>query len=97
MPGYGENITSRDVILNYPFPNTLAVIKINGAELKAALEKTADYFTLNEDNEIMIHPKYCIPKPQPYNYDMYEGIDYILDISKPVGERVVQLELKENL
>lgn len=94
VPGYGENITSRDVILNYPFPNTLAVIKINGAELKAALEKTADYFTLNEDNEIMIHPKYCIPKPQPYNYDMYEGIDYILDISKPVGERVVQLEFK---
>ena len=93
-PGYGQNITSRDVILNYPFPNTLAVIKINGEELKAALEKTADYFTLNKENEITINSKYYIPKPQPYNYDMYEGINYTLDISKPIGERVVKLEFK---
>ena len=93
-PGYGTNITSRDVLLNYPYPNTLAVIKINGAELKAALEKTAEYFTLNEEDEITIHPKYNKPKPQPYNYDMYEGIDYTLDIAKPIGERVVQLEFK---
>ncbi|MEY8291651.1 bifunctional UDP-sugar hydrolase/5'-nucleotidase [Carnobacteriaceae bacterium 52-44] len=90
--GYGKNITNRDVILNYPYPNTLAVIKINGKELKEALEKSADYFTINEKNEIVVNPKYYMPKPQPYNYDMYEGIEYILDISKPVGQRVVKLE-----
>ena len=31
------------------------------------------------------------PKPQHYNYDVWEGIDYTLDISKPVGQRVVKL------
>ena len=91
VPGYGKNITNRDVILNYPFPNTLSVIKINGEELKEALEKSADYFTINEKDEIVVNPKYYTPKPQPYNYDMYEGIDYILDIAKPVGQRVVKL------
>ena len=92
VPGYGKDITIRDVILNYPYPNTLAVIKVTGRELKAALEQTADYFTLSDTKEITVNPKYIRPKFQPYNYDMYEGIEYVLDISNPVGERVIQLE-----
>lgn len=90
--GFGKTITNREVLLNYPYPNTLAVIQISGEELKEALEQVAGYFSLNNQNEIIVNPKYVTPKPQYYNYDMYEGIDYTLDISKPVGERITQLE-----
>lgn len=94
VSGYGESITVRDVILNYPYPNTLAVIEVTGSELKAALEQSAAYFTLNEKDEIIVNPKFVTPKPQPYNYDMYEGIDYIMDVSKPVEERVTKLQFE---
>lgn len=94
-PGYGKDITIRDIILNYPYPNILGVIEVTGLELKEALEQTADYFTLNEAGEIVVKSKFITPKPQPYNYDMYEGIDYVMDISKPVGERITNLAFKE--
>lgn len=93
-PGYGEEITIRDVILNYPYPNTLAVIKITGKELKEALEQSANYFILDDNQEITINPTFKDPKPKHYNYDMYEGIDYIIDVSKPFGERITKLEFK---
>ena len=89
--GYGKTITNRDVLLNYPYPNTLAVIQVSVEELKAALEQTAGYFSINDQNEITVSYSYLEPKELHYNYDMYEGIDYVLDISKPEGQRVVQL------
>lgn len=91
VTGYGREITIRDILVNYPFTNTLAVIKITGKELKAAIEQVANYFILDENGEIAVNPTYLKPKPQVYNYDMYEGIDYQVDVSKPVGKRVVQL------
>lgn len=94
VPGYGKEITIRDVILNYPFPNTLAVIKVSGAELKAAIEQSAKYFILDEKQEIIVNPEFMNPKPKYYNYDMYEGIDYVIDVSKPFGERVTQLQFQ---
>lgn len=94
VTGYGKDITVRDVILNYPYPNTLAVIEVTGAELKAALEQSAEYFSLNETDEIVVNPKFITPKPQPYNYDMYEGIEYTMDISKTEGERVTEFQFE---
>lgn len=91
VTGYGDEITIRDILVNYPFPNTLAVINITGEELKAAIEQVANYFILDENGEIAVNPIYLNPKPQAYNYDMYEGIDYKIDVSKPVGERVLEL------
>lgn len=91
VTGYGEEITIRDILVNYPFPNTLAVIKITGAELKKSIEQVANYFILDENNEIAVNPTYISPKPQAYNYDMYEGVDYRIDVSKAVGKRVVHL------
>ncbi len=94
VSGYGKEITVREVILNYPFPNTLAVIQVSGSELKAALEQSAEYFILNAENQIVVQSKFITPKPQPYNYDMYEGIDYTIDVSQPVGERIVKLQFE---
>lgn len=91
--GFGETITMRDVITNYIYPNTLAVIQINGADFKAALEQTANYLAV-ENNQIVFNPAFIQPKPQYYNYDMYEGIQYTIDMKQPVGQRITELRFK---
>ncbi len=92
--GFGEKVTMRDVVLNYIYPNTLAVLKVSGADLKAALERSATYFELDDSGAIIVNPQFVNPKPQMYNYDMYEGIDYTIDVTRPMGKRIVQLDYK---
>lgn len=92
--GFEETVTMRDVVLNYIYPNTLAVLKVSGADLKAALERSATYFELNEDGEMIVNPTFLQPKPQMYNYDMYEGIDYTIDVSRPQGQRITEFSYK---
>lgn len=88
--GFNPTITMRDIITNYIYPNTLAVLKISGADLKAALEKTATFLSL-VDGQVIFNPRYVNPKPQYYNYDMYEGIKYTIDLRLPEGQRVTRL------
>ena len=89
--GFNSEIRMRDVITNYIYPNTLAVLKVSGADLKAALERVATYFIV-ENGKAVFNPKYVEPKPQFYNYDMYEGIEYTLDFTRPFGDRVTRLD-----
>ncbi|MCM3766801.1 bifunctional UDP-sugar hydrolase/5'-nucleotidase [Neobacillus niacini] len=93
-PGIPENVSMRDIVLNYVYPNTLKVIRITGRDMKEALEQSAAYFDHYDGGEIKINPAFLIPKPQHYNYDIWEGIQYLIDISKPIGARIVKLEYK---
>src|SRR5699024_5129314 len=52
------------------------------------------YFVIRKDGEIDVSKEFTTPKPQHYTYDMWEGIEYELDIRKPKGERVTGLEYK---
>ncbi|MDQ1910329.1 bifunctional UDP-sugar hydrolase/5'-nucleotidase [Paenibacillus sp. GD4] len=92
-PGFPENITMRDIVSNYVYPNTLQVIRVSGQDIKDALERSASYFAeYHGEGPIEVSPDFSDPKPQHYNYDMWEGITYRLNISRPVGERVERLE-----
>lgn len=91
VQGFNKTITMRDIINNYPFANTLANVKLTGKELKDILEHNSNYFALGETGELIVNPSYLYPKKELYNYDMFTGIDYTMDISKPVGERIVSL------
>lgn len=91
-PGFPEHVTMREVVSNYIYPNTLTVIRITGKDMKAALEQSATYFKGYDGQKIEVNPAFIHPKPQHYNYDMWEGIDYLINISKPEGERIVKLE-----
>ncbi|WP_144460584.1 bifunctional metallophosphatase/5'-nucleotidase [Siminovitchia fortis] len=93
-PGFPPHVTMRDVVSNYIYPNTLKVIRISGKDMRDALERSASYFMQYNGKKIEVNPAFTTPKPQHYNYDMWEGIDYIIDISKPEGQRVVKLEYK---
>lgn len=93
-PGLTEHVTMRDVVSNYIYPNTLKVIRITGKDMKEGLERSASYFKQYDGGEVEVNPSFTKPKPQHFNYDMWEGIEYIIDIRKPIGERIVKLEYK---
>ena len=91
--GFNSRITMRDIINNYPFPNTFQVLKLTGVGIKDALEKSVSYFALNDKNEITINDAFLYPKPQHFNYDMYGGITYTIHVGEPIGHRVTNIKV----
>ncbi|MGH7618583.1 MAG: bifunctional metallophosphatase/5'-nucleotidase, partial [Gemmatimonadaceae bacterium] len=73
----------------YPYDNTLRAVKLSGAQLRAYLEQSARYFRTGANGHVDIDPS--IPG---YNYDIVSGVDYTIDVSKPVGERIVALTFR---
>lgn len=88
--GLGNEISYRDLVNNYVYPNSLIIKEMDGKTLKLYLEQCADYFTVI-DNKISVNPMFDEPKPQHFNYDMLDGIEYTLKISNPLGQRVISL------
>lgn len=90
--GFEKEVSIRDILINYPYPNTLRVLKLKGHKIKEAIEKSATYFVL-ENNQIVINEEFLVPKVQNYNYDMYGGISYKVDISQPFYQRVTSIKI----
>jgi 2',3'-cyclic-nucleotide 2'-phosphodiesterase/3'-nucleotidase len=51
------------------------------------MEQTASYFKV-QDNQLNINEAFLYPKVEHYNYDLYDGLDYTIDVSKPQGQRI---------
>ncbi len=83
-------IKLKDAYAAYIYDNTLYVIEVRGWMIKEELEWTAEYF-----NQYYYEPTGVTvnSKVRDYNYDMWSGIEYKLDLTKPVGQRVVELKL----
>lgn len=88
--GFHHDITMRDLISTYIFPDTITVKAVNGKILKEFLEKCAEYFDYR-DGKVCINKKFCDPTPMHYNYDMVDGIDYTIHASYPIGQRVTDI------
>ncbi|MBS9336511.1 bifunctional metallophosphatase/5'-nucleotidase [Fructobacillus papyrifericola] len=87
MPGFLKKVSRRQLLGNYPFPNTLVTIALTGAQVKEALEVNAGYFDL-ENGQVSVNKSYSYPKKQDYNYDLWAGLNYRFDLTKPLGQRV---------
>ncbi|WP_051204642.1 bifunctional metallophosphatase/5'-nucleotidase [Butyrivibrio sp. VCD2006] len=88
--GLHKEITVRDVLGIYQFANTEEVKEMTKADLKAALERCAEYFDYDEKTgKVGISDAFLQPKIEHYNYDLYAGMWYEFDIRRPVGDRVV--------
>lgn len=83
-------IKLKDAYAVYIYDNTLYVIEATGQMIKDELEWTAGYFNqyFYEPGGVLINPAV-----RDYNYDMWTGIEYKLDVTKPAGQRVVELKL----
>ena len=92
IAGFPQTVHRRDILTTYPYPNTLVVLKVTGAILRQAIERSAEYFDLDADGRLTISDRFLKPKVEHYNYDYFAGISYRIDVSKPVGNRVVRLE-----
>ena len=89
--GFKKEVTTRDVMGAYQFPNTVKVLEVDEKVLRQALERCAQYYTLKEDGEVVISDCFINPKVEHYNYDFFAGLSYTFDLTKPVGERVVEI------
>ncbi len=80
-------VTTADVVSIYPYENTLKAIRISGADLKAYLERSSRFYRgLDADGRPVENDS--VPG---YNFDIVSGAEYELDLSQPVGRRVVRL------
>lgn len=91
IAGLPQTVRRRDLLTAYPYTNTLAVLRITGAVLRQAMERSASYFSYDEGGALGVSESFLHPKVEHYNYDYYAGVEYAFDISKPIGSRVVRL------
>ena len=76
----------------YKFDNTLYRVPITGAELKKYMEWSASCYNQWVPGDISIS---FDPEKPGYLYDMFAGVDYEIDLSKPAGQRIVNVMYKE--
>lgn len=72
----------------YQFDNTLYVLKITGSQLKKYMEWSANYYNKYNTGDLTVSFNKSIPG---YNYDMFYGVKYQIDISKDPGSRITNL------
>ncbi len=92
--GFKKEITMRDVIANYPYPNTFVVLEMTGKQLLSAMEVSASYFEV-EDDEIVINKRFTTPKAQHYQYDIFYGVDYEIDARAKKNKVKASIDGKE--
>ena len=84
-------ITIAQVAQLYPYDNTLRAVRITGKQLRDYLEFSSRYYKTIASPTSPLETESGIPG---YNFDIVSGVDYAIDVSKPVGLRVARLEYK---
>lgn len=101
VKGFSQKVTVRDVVATYVFPNTLKTLRVDRRILKAALERCAEYFDLDEAGQLQVGQSFLKPLVQHYNFDYFSGLEVTMDVRRPIGDRVTSMlyhgkELEEN-
>lgn len=78
----------KDVANIYKYENTLMGVNITGKNLKAYMEWSANYYNTYREGDLA--PGFNA-NVRGYNYDMFSGVKYEIDITKPAGSRIVNL------
>ncbi|GGM59812.1 bifunctional metallophosphatase/5'-nucleotidase [Dactylosporangium sucinum] len=81
----------KDVAGLYIYDNTLEAVVLTGAEVRAYLEYSAKYFVTLAPGAPVDPATISEPSVPDYNYDTISGVDYDIDISRPVGQRITRL------
>ncbi len=85
-------VTVRDIAGLYVYENSLVVVEVTGAQIKAGLEHAARYFLPYEAGKTA---RDLIDTRQPgYNFDLAEGVDYTIDLTREIGDRIVDLTFR---
>jgi 2',3'-cyclic-nucleotide 2'-phosphodiesterase/3'-nucleotidase len=85
-------VTVRDIAGLYVYENTLVVLEVTGKQLMDALEHSAKYFRPYEPGKA---PAELVDEKIPaYNFDIAEGVTYVINIAKPIGQRIENLQFQ---
>jgi 2',3'-cyclic-nucleotide 2'-phosphodiesterase / 3'-nucleotidase len=85
-------VTVRDIAGLYVYENTLVVLEVTGQQLKDALEHSAKYFRPYEAGKSAAD--LVDEKIPAYNFDIADGVTYVLNIAKPIGQRIEDLQFQ---
>ncbi|MFE0327347.1 bifunctional metallophosphatase/5'-nucleotidase [Streptomyces sp. NPDC058960] len=86
------DVTIRDLSSLYVYDNTLVAKLMTGAQLRAYLEYSAEYFVQTAADAPVDMEKLTNAGGRPdYNYDYVSGLAYDIDIAQPAGSRIRNL------
>jgi 2',3'-cyclic-nucleotide 2'-phosphodiesterase/3'-nucleotidase len=81
----------KDVAGLYTHDNPLEAVVLSGAEVRTYLEHSARYFRRLAPGDPVDPDAISDPSLPDYNFDIMSGVDYDIDVSRPVGERITRL------
>ncbi|MFL5462643.1 MAG: 5'-nucleotidase C-terminal domain-containing protein [Gemmatimonadaceae bacterium] len=82
-------ITIAQVAQLYPYDNTLRAVRITGKQLRDYLEFSSRYHRTPTSASAPLETDPQIPG---YNFDIVSGVDYVIDVSRPLGSRITRLD-----
>ena len=85
-PEYFTDVPAGDVAIKnvsdlYLYPNTVRAVKVNGAQVKDWLERSAGMFNQVQTgaaDQVLLNPDF-----PSYNFDVIDGVTYQIDLSQP--------------
>ncbi len=77
-----------DMSLIYKYTNTLYKLHMTGAQLKKYMEWSVSYYNTWKPGDLTVS---FSPNIRAYNYDMFEGVNYEVNVSKEPGSRIENL------
>ncbi|MFF0027913.1 bifunctional metallophosphatase/5'-nucleotidase [Streptomyces avermitilis] len=85
-------VTIRDLSSLYVYDNTLVAKLLTGAQLRAYLEYSAEYFVQTAAGVVVDPEKLTNANNRPdYNYDYVSGLGYEIDVAQVAGSRIKNL------
>ncbi|MBT2415551.1 5'-nucleotidase C-terminal domain-containing protein [Streptomyces sp. ISL-12] len=85
-------VTIRDLSSLYVYDNTLVAKVMTGAQVRAYLEYSAEYYVQTAAGAAVDVEKLTNAGGRPdYNYDYVSGLAYEIDIARPAGSRIKNL------
>ncbi|MEV0904781.1 bifunctional metallophosphatase/5'-nucleotidase [Streptomyces hokutonensis] len=85
-------VTIRDLSGLYVYDNTLVAKLLTGAQVRAYLEYSAEYFVQTAADAVIDTEKLTNANGRPdYNYDYVSGFSYEIDIAQAAGSRIRNL------
>ncbi|MFH9863828.1 bifunctional metallophosphatase/5'-nucleotidase [Streptomyces sp. NPDC017202] len=85
-------VTIRDLSSLYVYDNTLVAKLMTGAQVRAYLEYSAEYFVQTAADAVVDVAKLTNAGGRPdYNYDYVSGLSYDIDVAQPAGSRIRNL------
>ena len=85
------NINYGNIFDIYKYDNTLYRVTVTGAELKAYMELCAEGYNQWKEGDINIS---FDPEYPSYKCEMFSGVDYEINLSRPKGERIENVRFR---